>query len=55
VWVQVTKENHRDAGLLKKKRGQRTGKTMIKRRMQTKQKQKNGRSLYELSFVEIHR
>jgi len=27
----------------------------IKRRMQTKQKQKNGKSLYEASFVQVGR
>jgi hypothetical protein len=40
---------------MKNERRPRVEKTEIKRCMQTKQKQKNGRSLYEASFVQRDR
>jgi hypothetical protein len=40
---------------VKNERMPRVEKREIKRRMQTKQKQKNGRSLYEASFVHVGR
>jgi hypothetical protein len=40
---------------VKNERMPRVEKKEIKRRMQTKQKQNNGRSLYEASFVQVGR
>jgi hypothetical protein len=55
VCVQGTSETHRDAGWVKNERMPRVEKRGIKRSMQTKQKQKNGKSLYEASFVQTGR
>jgi hypothetical protein len=40
---------------VKNERMPRVEKRVIKRRMQTKQKQKNGKSLYEASFMQTGR
>jgi len=55
VCVQGTSETHLDAGWVKNERMPRVEKRVIKRRMQTKQKQKNGKSLYEASFMQTGR
>jgi hypothetical protein len=55
VCVQGTSETHRDAEWVKNELMPRVEKRVIKRRMQTKQKQKNGKSLCEASFVQTNR
>jgi hypothetical protein len=55
VCIQGTSETHRGAGWVKNERMPRVEKRGIKRSMQTKQKQKNGKSLYEASFVQTDR
>jgi len=55
VCVQGTNETHRDAGWVKNERMTRVERKKIKRRMLTKQKQKNGKSLYNALFVRTGR